>query len=206
MKTPVYNLDKKSVGEIDLNDAVFGVDVNEALLYDVLKAQLASKRQGTSAAKNRAAVVGSRKKIYRQKGTGNARHGDKQAPTFRGGGQAHPPKPRSYAYRPTRKMRQGAMKSALSLRAQEGRLTVVENFELDAIKTKALAGILNKLEVGSAVLVDAAENNNLKLSARNLKGFVVLPPEGINLYDLLRHDHLVVTQAAVSAIVERFEG
>lgn len=206
MKTTVYNLDKKSVGEIDLNDAVFGVDVNEALLYDVLKAQLASKRQGTSAAKNRAAVVGSRKKIYRQKGTGNARHGDKQAPIFRGGGQAHPPKPRSYAYRPTRKMRQGAMKSALSLRAQEGRLTVVENFELDAIKTKALAGILNKLEVGSAVLVDAAENNNLKLSARNLKGFVVLPPEGINLYDLLRHDHLVVTQAAVSAIVERFEG
>jgi large subunit ribosomal protein L4 len=204
MKTKVFNLKNESVGEIDLSDDIFGAEVNEDLLYDVLKAQLASKRQGSAAAKNRAAVAGTRKKVYKQKGTGNARHGTKQAPLYVGGGRAHPPKPRSYAYRPTRKMRQGALKSALSLRAKEGRLMVVENFELDAIKTKALANILSALEVGTAVLIDQSDNTNLKLSARNLQGRMVLPPEGINLYDLLRHDHIIVTKDAVSAIEARF--
>jgi len=204
MKATVYNLKKESVGEIELSDEIFGAEVNEALLYDVLKAQLASKRQGTAAVKNRSAVAGTRKKVYKQKGTGNARHGAKQAPLYRGGGVAHGPKPRSYAYRPTRKMRQGALKSALSLRAKEGRLTVLENFELEAIKTKTLATILNTLEVGTAVIIDAKDNDNLKLSARNLQGRMVLPPEGINLYDLLRHDHVVVTKAAVDALATRF--
>ncbi len=204
MKATVYNLKKESVGEIELSDEIFGAEVNEALLYDVLKAQLASKRQGTAAVKNRSAVAGTRKKVYKQKGTGNARHGAKQAPLYRGGGVAHGPKPRSYAYRPTRKMRQGALKSALSLRAKEGRLTVLENFELEAIKTKTLATILSTLEVGTAVIIDAKDNDNLKLSARNLQGRMVLPPEGINLYDLLRHDHVVVTKAAVDALATRF--
>lgn len=204
MKAQIKNLKNESVGEIDLADEVFGVDVNEGLLYDMLKAQLASKRQGTSAVKNRAAVTGTRKKVYKQKGTGNARHGTKQAPLYRGGGVAHGPKVRSYAYRPTRKMRQGALCSALSLRAKEGRLTVVESFELDAIKTKTVAGILNALEVGTAVIIDGKDNDNLKLSVRNLQGRMVLPPEGINLYDLLRHEHIVVTKDAVGALQARF--
>ena len=204
MKAKIKNLSNEAVGEIDLADEVFGVDVNEGLLYDVLKAQLASKRQGSAAVKNRAAVQGTRKKVYKQKGTGGARHGTKQAPLYRGGGVAHGPKVRSYAYRPTRKMRQGALKSALSLRAQEGRLTVVENFQLEAIKTKALDNILNTLEIGTAVIIDGKDNDNLKLSARNLQGRMVLPPEGINLYDLLRHEHIVVTKDAVSALQARF--
>lgn len=204
MKAKIKNLNNEAVGEIDLADEVFGVDVNEDLLYDVLKAQLASKRQGTASVKNRAAVTGTRKKVYKQKGTGNARHGTKQAPLYRGGGVAHGPKVRSYAYRPTRKMRMGALCSALSLRAKEGRLTVLENFELDAIKTKAVAGILSALEVSTAVIIDGKDNDNLKLSVRNLQGRMVLPPEGINLYDLLRHEHIVVTKDAVNAIQARF--
>lgn len=203
MKAKVYNLKNESVGEIELSDEVFGVEVNEGLLYDVLKAQLASKRQGTSSVKNRARVVGSTKKIYRQKGTGGARHGARSAPIFVGGGVAHGPKSRSYAYRPPRKMRLGALKSALSLRAKEGRVMVVENLELEAIKTKALAGILGNMEVRSAVIVDAKENDKLRMSARNLSTHLVLPPEGVNLYDLLRHEHLVLTKDAVQALEAR---
>ncbi len=203
-KAPVFNLNHDSVGDIELNDAVFGADVNEGLLYDVVKAQLASKRQGTAAVKNRAMVRGSSKKIYRQKGTGNARHGAKTAPTFVGGGVAHGPKVRSYAYRPTRKMRIGALRSALSMKLRDGSLTIVEDFSLEAIKTGALAKVLAKLEVGtSAVIVDEATNENLRLSARNLSTHQFLPPEGVNIYDLLRHEHLVLTKKAVEALETR---
>ncbi len=153
--------------------------------------------------KNRARVVGSTKKIYRQKGTGGARHGARSAPIFVGGGVAHGPKSRSYAYRPPRKMRLGALKSALSLRAKEGRVMVVENLELEEIKTKALAGILGNMEVRSAVIVDAKENDKLRMSARNLSKHLVLPPEGVNLYDLLRHEHIVLTKDAVQALEAR---
>ena len=205
MKATVYNLNRENTGEIELSDDIFGAEVNEDLLYEVLKAQLASKRQGTSSVKNRAARRGSSKKIYRQKGTGRARHGSIRAPLFRKGGIAHGPKSRSYAYRPPRKMRLGALKSALSLKAKEGRLTVVDAFELDAIKTKALAQVFGRLEVGtSAVVVDTQGNEKLRLSARNLPTHLVLPPEGVNLYDLLRHEHLVLTKAAVEALEARF--
>jgi large subunit ribosomal protein L4 len=207
MKATVYNLNRENTGEIELSDEVFGADVNEDLLYEVLKAQLASKRQGTAAVKNRAARQGSSAKIYRQKGTGRARHGSIRAPIFRKGGIAHGPKQRSYAYRPPRKMRLGALKSALSLKAKEGRLTIVDDFELEAIKTKALAQTLGRLEVAtSAVVVDDVTNEKLRLSARNLPTHLVLPPEGVNLYDLLRHEHLVLTKAAVEALQARCNG
>ena len=203
---PVYNLKRDSVGEIELSDDVFGVEVNEGLLYDVLKAQMASKRQGTAAVRNRAAVKGSTRKVYRQKGSGNARHGSIKAPIYVGGGVAHGPKVRSYAYRPPRKMRQGALKSALSLKLQEGNLTVVDDFELEEVKTKTLAQVLESLNVGNgAVIVDATENDKLRLSARNLQSHQFLPPEGVNLYDLLRHPHLVMTKKAVAALEERFK-
>ena len=203
-KVPIYNLDRESVGELELADDVFSVEINEALFYDVVKAQLASRRAGTHKVKNRAEIVGTSKKMYRQKGTGRARHGDEKAPQFRGGGRAHGPKPRDYSYRPTRKMRKGALRSALALKLKEGRLVVVESFELGEIKTKKLANVLSKLEAGkSAVICDGAANEQLRLSARNLPKHQFLPPEGVNVYDVLRHEHLILTKGAVEALTAR---
>jgi large subunit ribosomal protein L4 len=188
-KIPVYNLQRKSVGEIDLSDDVFGREPNEALLYEVVKAQLASRRAGTAKTKGRSEVTGSTKKIYKQKGTGSARHGDRNAPNFVG---------------PTRKMRIGALQSALSLKLKEGALTVVDDFTLGEIKTKALAGVLDALQVGNGSLIVADKgNDNLRLSARNLDAHVVLPPEGVNTYDVLRHPHLVLTKSAAKALEAR---
>ena len=203
-KVKVYNLSKKDVGEMELSDNVFDTTVSESLLYDVLKAQLASQRKGAASSQTRAEVSLSKRKIYKQKGTGNARHGSRRAPIFVGGGTVHGPKPRDFGYRPPRKMRLGALKGALSLKLREGQLLVVQDFELAEIKTKKLAEVLDKLEVnGSALIVDAKENQNLRLSARNLQGHSVLPPEGVNLYDLLRHEHLILTQTAVQALEAR---
>jgi large subunit ribosomal protein L4 len=206
-KVKVYNLKRENVGEIDLADGVFGAEVNEDLLYDVLKAQLASKRAGTAKTKGRAEVAGSTRKLYRQKGTGNARHGGIRAMTFVGGGKAHGPQPRSYAFRPPRKMRAGALRSALSLKLKEGQLTVVDKFELSEIKTKQLAGVLKALQVDKgSLIVDAGGNENLRLSIRNIPNNLYLPPEGVNLYDVLRHPHLVLTKNAVAALVTRLSG
>jgi large subunit ribosomal protein L4 len=173
----------------------------------VLKAQLASKRAGTASVKNRAAVIGSTRKLVKQKGSGGARHGNIASPTYVGGGQTHGPVPRSYGYRPPRKVRLGAMRSALSLKVKEGRLIVLENFELAEIKTKRLASVLEALKVsGGAILVDAKENEKLRLSAGNLPAHQFLPPEGVNLYDILRHEHLVLTKKAVEELEARLKG
>lgn len=203
-KIKVYNLSRESVGELELSDTVFAAKVNEDLFYDVLKAQLASRRAGTASTKGRAEVQGSRQKLYKQKGTGNARHGAIRAPNYVGGGQVHGPLPRSYAYRPPRKMRLGALRGALSMKLNEGRLIIVDDFELDGVKTKRLAEVLEKLQVGkSAVIVDDRSNDKLRLSARNLPKHLFVAPEGVNLYDLLRHEHLVLTKKAVAALEER---
>jgi large subunit ribosomal protein L4 len=203
-KVKVHNLSGNAVGEIELSDAVFDATVNEAVLYDVLKAQLASKRKGAASAQTRAEVTATKRKMYKQKGTGNARHGSRRAPIFVGGGTVHGPKPRDFGYRPPRKMRLGALKGALSLKVREGQVRIVQDFELDEIKTKKLVEVLGKLEVGKgALIVDAKGNDKLRLSARNLQNHSVLPPEGVNLYDLLRHEHLVLTQSAVQALEER---
>jgi large subunit ribosomal protein L4 len=205
-KVSVYNLQRKNVGELELSDEVFGADVNEALLYDALKAQLASRRAGSAKAKGRSEVSGSSQKIYRQKGTGNARHGAKRAMNFVGGGKAHGPQPRSYAFRLPQKMRQGAMRSALSLKLKDGSLTVVDSFDLPEVKTKNLLGVLRALQVDTgALLVDRGDNEKLRLSARNLDNNHYLPPEGVNLYDVLRHRHLVLTKDAVAALESRFQ-
>jgi len=203
-KVDVFNLKREKVGELDLSDDVFGAEVKEQLFYEVVKAQLASRRAGTAAAKERAAVSGSTKKIYRQKGTGRARHGSIRAPNFAGGGQAHPPKPRDWSYRPPRQMRIGALRSALSLFVKEGRLLVIDKIELPEIKTKALAGVLGVLKVTSkALVVDDKNNEKLKLSIRNMADYQYLPPEGVNVYDLLRHDQLVVSRDAAKALEAR---
>jgi large subunit ribosomal protein L4 len=206
VKLPVYNLKRQSVGEIELHDGVFGADVNEALLYDVLKAQLASRRAGSAKTKGRAEVAGSTRKLYRQKGTGSARHGAIRAMLYVGGGKAHGPQPRSYAYRPPRKMRLGALRSALSLKVKEGQLMVVDSFELQETKTKQLASVLKALKIDrGSLIVDAQGNDKLRLSVRNLPDSNYLPPEGVNLYDVLRHPHLVLTKNAVAALVTRLE-
>jgi large subunit ribosomal protein L4 len=203
-KVKVYNLRREESGEIELADDVFATEVNEALLYDIVKAQLASRRAGTAKTKGRAEVRGSSRKLYKQKGTGRARHGSIRAQQYVGGGKAHGPTPRSYAYRPTRKMRLGALKSALSLKLAEGLLTVVSDFQLQEIKTKGLAKVLDALKVSaSSLLVDTDGNDNLRMSARNLPNSQYLPPEGVNVYDLLRYEHLVLTKDAAAAIQKR---
>lgn len=203
-KVDVFNLKREKVGEIELSDEVFGAEVREQVLHEVVVAQLASRRAGTRAGKERAAVQGSSKKIYKQKGTGNARHGSIRAPIFVGGGRAHPPKPQDWSYRPPRRVRIGALRGALSLLVKEGRFTVVDSIDLGEVKTKKLVSVLSDLKAGKKnLVVDAGENQSLKLSIRNLKESNFLPPEGVNVYDLLRHDHLVVSKAAVKALEAR---
>jgi large subunit ribosomal protein L4 len=182
---------------------VFAAEVKEHLFHDVVTAQLASRRSGTKAAKERSGVAGSSKKIYKQKGTGRARHGSIRAPIFVGGGRAHPPKVQDFSYRPPRRVRVGALRSALSMILKEGRLIVVENIDLGEIKTKKLAGVLTTLNTGKKTLVVDEQNQNLKLSIRNMPDSLYLPPEGVNVYDLLRHDHLVVSKAAAKALEAR---
>ena len=201
---PLYNLSRESVGELELADEVFAGEVNEDLFYEVVKAQLKSRRKGSAKVKGRAEVALTSRKMYRQKGTGRARHGNAAPPQFRGGGRAHGPHPRDYSYRPPRKMRVGALRSALALKLQEGRLLVVEDFELPEIKTKGLAKVLEALEVtDGSVIVDGRDNAKLRLSAKNLASHQFLPPEGVNVYDLLRRKHLVLTKAAARALEER---
>jgi large subunit ribosomal protein L4 len=203
-KLDIFNLKREKVGELDLADEVFAAEVKEHLFHEVVTAQLASARAGTRAAKERAAVRGSTKKIYKQKGTGRARHGSIRAPIFVGGGRAHPPKPQDWSYRPPRRVRIGALKSALSLLVKEGRLTVVENMDLGEIKTKKLAGVLETLKASKKVLVvDDKGNENLRLSIRNLKNSLFLPPEGVNVYDVLRHEHLVLSKDAAKVLEAR---
>jgi len=200
----VFNLKREKVGSVDLADEVFAADVKEQLFHEVVVAQLASRRAGTRAAKERSAVAGSSKKIFKQKGTGRARHGSIRAPIFVGGGRAHPPKPQDWSYRPPRRVRTAALKGALSLILKEGRLTVVENIDLGEIKTKHLAGVLSTLQAGKKTLVvDVSGNENLRLSIRNLENKLFLPPEGVNVYDLLRHDHLVLSRGAIKALEAR---
>jgi len=203
-KVDIFNLKREKVGELELSDDVFGAEVKEHLFQQVVAAQLASRRAGTSAAKERSAVQGSSKKIYKQKGTGRARHGAIRAPIFVGGGRAHPPKVQDWSTRPPRRVRIGALRSALSMIVKEGRMTVVENIDLAEVKTKTLAGVLDTLKAGNKTLVvDGKDNENLRLSIRNMKQNNFLPPEGVNVYDVLRHDHLVLSKDAAKALEAR---
>jgi large subunit ribosomal protein L4 len=204
MKVSVYNLKREAVGELELSDEVFACEVKEQLFYEVTKAQLASRRAGTQATKERSAVSGAKKKLYRQKGTGRARPGTLRAPHRVGGGNAHALEPRDWSYRPPRRVRISALRSALSLFAKEGRLLVVSDFDLAERKTKVVATTLDALQASKkALVVDDRSNGNLILSIRNLRDHHFLPPEGLNVYDLLRHQHLVVTKNAVKTIEQR---
>jgi large subunit ribosomal protein L4 len=200
----VYNLDKQKVGSIDLSDNVFATEVNENLIYEVAKMQQINRRRGTVGVKNRSLVSGGGRKPWKQKGTGRARQGSSRAPHRPGGGNAHALEPKDWSYRPPRKVRIGALKSALSLFAKEDRLIIVDSLELAEFKTKAFAGTLDTLKADKkALVVDTAGNEKLVKSIRNLEKHHFLPPEGVNVYDLLRHDHLVVSKEAAKALEAR---
>lgn len=192
----LYDLSKKEVGEIEVSDDIFTAEVNQNLFYEVVKMQLASRRAGTHSVKHRSEIVGSTSKMFRQKGTGRARRGSCKSPILRGGGSTFGPKPRDYSYKVPKKVRRGAMISALSLRNQETRLLVLDNFELSEIKTKTLAGVLEKLGVEKPLIIDDS-NERLLRSAGNIPGVDVLPVRGINVYDILAHEELIMTQDAV---------
>jgi len=200
-KFDVVDMDLKKVGEVELSDAVFGAEPNDNLFYEVVKMQQINRRRGTVAVKNSSLVSGGGKKPWKQKGTGRARQGSIRASHWVGGGKAMGPKPRDYTYRPPKKVRKGALKAALSLRAREKALVIVDRLNLDSAKTKATHALLTgRLKLASALVVDAKDNINLHRSGRNLARFDVLPPEGLNLESLLRHKSLVITQAAAKAL------
>lgn len=203
-KISVYNLQRQPVAELELRDDVFAVPVNEHLMYEMVKAQLASRRAGSANSKTRSEVAGSTRKVIKQKGTGGARHGSITAPIYVGGGKAHGPKPRSYAYRPPRKVRLGALRSALSLKLQEGKLMLIDELVLSEAKTKTLAKVLQTLQAHKgALLVDATSNVMLSRSSRNLPKVQHLPPAGLNVYDILRHDTLIVSRGVLEHVYQR---
>jgi large subunit ribosomal protein L4 len=192
-KFDVYDLEKKKVGELDLADAVFAGEVNEHLFYEVVKAKLASDRSGTHAVKNRSLVSGGGKKPWRQKHTGRARQGSTRASQWVGGGKAMGPKPRDYGYDVPKKVRKAALRSALALRNRDQKLLIVDKWVPAAPKTKAAAQVLAKLGLKKALVVDGAANQALARSVRNLDGSDFLAAEGLNVYDILNHDVLVLT-------------
>lgn len=199
----VYSQDKKKTGTIDLNDEVFGVEVNAPLVHQVIKAQLAGRRRGTAKVKTKAEVVGSNKKLYKQKGTGNARRGAAKSNILVGGGQAHGPRPRSYEQATPKEMIRGALRSALSDRVKSDRVLVIDQFDLKDAKTKAFDRVLKKgLDLQNALIVDEA-NRNLELSGRNIPNVKVLRVEGINVYDIVRYEWLVMTKRAIQAVEAR---
>ena len=198
----VYNIEGKKVDTIELNDAVFGVEINEHLVHKAVVSQLANKRQGTQSAKTRAEVRGGGRKPWRQKGTGHARHGSIRSPQWRGGGVVFAPKPRDYSFKMNRKEKELAIKSALTSRVNEDKLMVLDQFGFDEIKTKKMKEVLENLKVNKALIVLDKNDDNVTLSARNLPNVRTILFNSINVYDILKYDTLVITKDAVAQIEE----
>jgi large subunit ribosomal protein L4 len=199
-KFDVYDLERNKVSELELADAVFAGEVNEHLFYEVVKAKLASDRSGTHAVKNRSLVSGGGKKPWKQKHAGRARQGSTRASQWVGGGKAMGPKPRDYGYDVPKKVRKAALRSALSLRARDGKVVIVDVWAPEAPKTGTAAKVLAKLGAPRALVVDAAANEALAKSVRNLAGADFLAAEGLNVYDILKHEALVLTAASAKAL------
>ena len=198
----VYNIEGKEVGSIELNDAVFGVEVNEHLVHMAVVNQLANNRQGTQSAKTRSEVSGGGRKPWRQKGTGHARQGSTRAPQWTGGGIVFAPKPRDYSFKMNKKEKRIALLSALSSKAAESKIVVLDEFKLDEIKTKKFVEVMNNLKVENALVVLEGENKNVVLSGRNIPSVKVTATNEINTYDVLKYTTLVVTKAAVAKLEE----
>jgi large subunit ribosomal protein L4 len=192
----VFDIRKNKVGELELSDTVFNADVKEYLIHEAVKVQLANRRAGTVAVKNRSAVAGSGKKPFKQKGTGGARQGCKRAPQYPGGGVAFGPQPKTYNLRMNKKARRAALCSALSMLFRENKLTVVNNLDLDAISTKGFVNVLDAFELNKTLVI-ADAGRNLELSARNVRDVKLLKPEALNIFDLMKFQNLMLTQDAV---------
>ena len=198
----VYNIEGKEVGTMELNDAVFGVEVNEHLVHMAVVSQLANKRQGTQKAKTRSEVSGGGRKPWRQKGTGHARQGSTRAPQWTGGGVVFAPTPRDYSFKLNKKERRAALKSALTSRVEEKKFIVVDEINFDEIKTKKFQDVLNNLSVSKALVVLEDGNKNAELSARNIADVKTAKTNTINVYDILKYNTVIATKAAVQAIEE----
>ena len=198
----VYNMEGSVVGNMDLNDSVFAVEMNEHLVHMAVVLQLANKRQGTQSAKTRSEVSGGGRKPWRQKGTGHARQGSTRAPQWKGGGVVFAPKPRDYSFKMNKKEKAAAMKSALSSRVEASKIFVMEDITLDEIKTKKVVDMLNKLNVGKALIVTLDKDEKVVLSSRNIENVRAVASNAISVYDIMKYDNLVITKAAVNKIEE----
>ena len=198
----VRNLENKEVGEVQLSDVVFDAPLNEALIHAAVRNFMANSRQGTSATKTRGDVAGAGRKLWKQKGTGRARIASLRSPLWKGGGNAHGPQPRDWSYNMPKKMRRGALRSAISERVREGNVIVVDGWALDKPKTKEFLASLGKLGLGTGktLIVDSFDNEQLLLSARNIQRTKVVNSLGLNIYDLLYHEKLVLSQSAVGEL------
>jgi large subunit ribosomal protein L4 len=201
---PVYNMDGKQVGEMNLADTVFATNINQHLLHQAVVMQLASRRLGTAKAKTRGEVRGGGAKPWRQKGTGRARHGSRRSPLWVGGGVVFPPQPRAYGFRMPKKAWRQALRSALAAKVKDEKLIVLEELKFEAPKTKAALKVLNNLNVANAktLVVLAEKDENVTKSLRNLPGVSSMNTDGLNVYDILLHDHLLLTKEAVGRIEE----
>ena len=205
----VRNLKNKKVGEVELSDAVFGVDLNESLIHSAVTNYLANRRQGTSATKTRGNVSGSGKKLWKQKGTGRARIASLRSPLWKGGGTVHGPQPRDWSYQIPRRMRRGAIRSALSERLREGNLIVIDDFKVgdktrEFVGTLATLGLVENKRQTKTLIIDSLDNANLLRSSRNVQKVKVTNSNGLNIYDLLWHEKLVLTKSAVEELTDLF--
>jgi large subunit ribosomal protein L4 len=205
-KIDVYSIDRKKVGKLELNDTVFGVEVKDTLLFSVVRYQLAKKRAGTHKIRSRSEVRGGGAKPFRQKGTGRARQGTIRAPHMRGGGVVHGPLPRNHGFKLNRKVRAAALKCALSRRAEEKTLVVLDEINFAEIKTKHVVNLLKTFEIKDALVIVDSANEVLVRSANNLKEVTVLEKGGLNVLDILKRRNLIMTKAAVESISERLQG
>lgn len=199
----VVNIAGDVVSQTELNDSIFNIPVKKSVLHQVVTAQLAAKRSGTASVKRRSDVKGSRRKLYRQKGTGRARKGDIKSPILRGGGVVFGPDPRDFSKKVLKKVRKLALKMALSSKVKDQQLVVIDQFDLEEIKTKVFAGIIKGLNVEKALIVTAEKNERLELSSRNVPGVKVLQTQGVNVYDILKYPKLVLLQPAIEGIEGR---
>ncbi|SHO44979.1 50S ribosomal protein L4 [Desulfopila aestuarii] len=199
----VMNIKNENVGQIELNDAVFNLEVKEYILHDVVRMQRAARRSGNACTKTRVEVSGGGAKPWRQKGTGRARAGSRTSPVWRGGGVVFGPKPRDYSFKLNRKVRKLALSMALSARLQEDNLIVLDDFSMEAIKTKDFVSVMKGLNIENGLIVIDGEAENLKKSSRNVNGFKVLPSEGLNVYDVLLHKKLVLIKPVIENLEKR---
>jgi large subunit ribosomal protein L4 len=202
-KTEIYNISNERVGEVELKDDLFGVEVNPHIIHDIVRMQLANRRSGNACTKTRTEVQGSGKKPWRQKGTGRARSGDKRSPLWRGGGTVFGPKPRDYSFKLSKKVRRLGLRMALSARYAEENLKVLDDFQLEEIKTKRFLGVMDALNIKNALIVVPGSNENLQKASRNVHGFKVMASEGLNVYDILNYQHLVLLQPCIGQLEER---